>query len=281
METEVAVPEESAEWARYGVEAPATEEAPESTEVQETETPEVAPAEDAAPEPKKSVQQRINEITRKYREEERERQRLANEAEYWKTKAMSGGQTPPPQTYQPTGRPQVSDFDTQEAYEDSLLDWNYRRTIAETQAQSAQIHAQEVQEKARKTFEKNAAKVRAEHDDFDDVIENPVFSREMHEALLETDDGPEVAYFLGRFENHDRAEQIRSLSPAAQIYALGQLGHELKLNKKLKKTTAAPAPITPVGMAGAPPVDSSKLSMEQWHERERARELAKIKEKYS
>lgn len=265
MDEEQVVPAEAAEEAQ--AEAPAEE-----TE----EVPTEAAAEDAPPAPKKkSAQDRIDEITRARREAERER-------EYWKQVALAKerGEVPPGQPPQQTPsifppRPALEQFETTAQYEDALLTWheNKKMTMARVQYQRAEADT------ALMTFNERADKLRAEHEDYDVVIETPVFSPVMRNTLLRSENGPEIAYYLGLPQNKAEADRIRNMPLEMQPYELGRLETKFLLAKQTKKVPGAPAPIKPVGMTGAPEKDPSKMTTAEWMKWDREKTIEKLKAK--
>ncbi len=257
MEQEVQ-PEQGAE-----VEAPVVE----TPETPEAETPVVETHEEEIklPTPKKqTAQERINEITRKWREEQRETERLKRElAEKEKPAERSD-------------RPKLENFQTQEQYEDALLEWNDNKRSKETAKERKQREEAELLAK----FNEKAATLRQTYEDFDEVVENPVFSPIMRDALLRSDSGAMVSYFLGRPENRSLADKIRSLPDTLQVYELGKLETKLILASKTKTTTSAPAPIKPVGDGGGTAeLDEEKMSDADWYKLEQKREYDKVKKK--
>jgi hypothetical protein len=242
---------------------------------QQPESVEVEPEKVIDQEPhKQTAQERINELTRKRRDAERD-------AEYWKAKALRD-RTEEPEREQiaPLSdvlpRPKLYDFENQEAYEDALISWHGKKTSIEVAEKRKQAEVAE----ALSSFNKKAAALREEYVDFDDVIEAPVFSPFMRNALLRSENGPEMAYFLGRPENRETAERILHQPPEQQLYELGKLEVNLLLTKKTKKATSAPEPIKPVGMGGTAKVDPDKMSDQEWYEWEKKRQAQKFKEKY-
>jgi len=103
----------------------------------------------------------------------------------------------------------------------------------------------------------------------------------MREALLQSENGPQVAYHLGRPENWDLANKIRELSPTRQLYELGKLETQLLVVKQTKKVTAAPPPIKPVGITGGGEKDPSKMSTEEWMDWDKKQTIEKIKKRLS
>lgn len=268
--------EEQAGSAEAVVETEQTEQVEESTEqaeetpVEETATEEVEEA--PPPKRKQTAQERINELTRIRREKERE-------AEYWRKVALEKKE-PQPEPKQESNlpqRPKLENYESTEQYEDALFEW--RDNVREIK--SAAERRQKEQETALRDFNSRAAQFRSEHEDFDEVIEAPVFSDAMRDVLLHSEKGPELAYFLGSPENWAEAERIRSLSPMLQAVELGRLETKIQVAKQTKKVPSAPKPITPVGMSGVPETDPSKMTTEEWMEWDKKRTLEKIKARYT
>jgi hypothetical protein len=229
-----------------------------------------APVEEKVEEPE--PQERIDEITKARREAERER-------EYWKQVALDKAKSEPKPVEEPTRvpRPTISQFDTTEQYEDALLQWH----DANKTEQEARKRLVKEQEEGLSKFQKAASKARELYPDFDEVVEAPVFSPQMRYAILNSDTGPEVAYFLGSPENYDTALKIQSLSPDKQYYEMGKLETRLALAQKTKKVPSAPPPISPVGMSGTGgEVDPSKMTIEEWMKWDKEQALAKLSKRY-
>ena len=265
MTEEQAVPVEEA-----AVETP-VEETPVEEVVEEVAVETTA---DATPPPKKkTAQERIDEITRARREAERER-------EYWKQVALGKKEPEPvkePAVPQGPKRPVISEFETTEAYEDALLDWNDQRKALDSETKR---HAQEQEESLNK-FNTAAEEARKKYSDFDEVVEAPVFSPQMRLSIFNSEQGPELAYFLGLPENRDTANKIRVMTPERQYIEMGKLETRLTLAQRTKKVPQAPAPITPVGISGGGgEADPSKMTTAEWIAWDRKREMEKLKKKY-
>lgn len=236
----------------------------ETTENAEDVTPDPTDIVKALPPRKKTAAERIAELTWKAKEKERE-------AEYWREKAT----VKEPETAKATtnnGRPKLEQFETQEEYEDALLDWHSRQSAERTQAEKQQ----EREEEAIRQFQSKAMKLREIHEDFDEVVQAPVFTKTMRSVLLTSEQGPVMAYYLGRPENIQVAQRIASLPAELQPYEIGKLETQLLLAQKTKKVPSAPPPITPVGGTATTPVDEDKLSDEEWWELEKKRRLERI-----
>jgi hypothetical protein len=251
----------STEVAEEAVQAESTEE-PKTEEV--VETPEETP-----PPKKKTAQERIDELTRKRREAERD-------AEYWKNKALQKEESKPAEPPSPIPkRPTLDQFETTEQYEDALFEWRDKKREIEQQAEKQKVE----QEAAFRTFQERAQKLREENEDFDEVIERPVFSPAMRDALLLAENGPALAYHLGN--NPAEAKRIQGLPVVQQLLELGRLETKMILAKQTKKTTAAPEPIRPTSMSGTVKEKSTdEMTTEEWMAWDRQREREKLKKKY-
>jgi len=126
-------------------------------------------------------------------------------------------------------------------------------------------------------------KVRDKYDDYDQVARNPnvPITEVMAEAIYASDVGPEVAYYLG--SNVKEAARISRLSPFLQAKEIGKIEAKLASDPPVKKTSNAPAPISPVTArsAGATSHDTTdprsvkSMTTGQWIEAERQRQIKK------
>jgi len=241
----------------------------EVTEIQETPTPEVtgAPADqvtDPAPvesvdttakEPEKTgVQKRIDELTFKQREAERE-------ADYWKQQAQTQQS---PEQPKPNGKPSLDQFDDYEGYVEALAGYQAEKKFADLQAQQSVATQQAQQASRSQDFRQRADAFSTEHPDFNQVVfENrylPITDG-MKEVIEASEKGPELAYHLG--QNPQDAARIAQLSPTMAAMELGKLESMLSI-PKAPKTPGAPPPITPIGGGDASVKTPSKMTMEEY-----------------
>jgi signal recognition particle GTPase len=196
----------------------------------------------APPKKDKGVGKRINELVR-------EREEARRQAEHWREQALRATGTTPRQdkTEVAQGKPESSEFESYDAYLDAVTEWKveqrFKTERERFQKESSEREKQQRQREAFSNFEERANKAREKYEDFDAVITSrfPV-TEAMTEALLESDSGPEIIYYLGN--NPQEAARIAKLSPYAAAREIGKL--EAKLPELTKATSAAPAPITPV-----------------------------------
>jgi hypothetical protein len=104
----------------------------------------------------------------------------------------------------------------------------------------------------------------------------------MAETIQSSDIGPELAYYLG--SNPKDAERISRMTPLGQAKEIGKIEAKLASDPPVKRTTSAPAPISPVSArtSGSPAHDTTDprsiktMTTSQWIEAERARQVKKF-----
>jgi hypothetical protein len=146
-----------------------------------------------------------------------------------------------------------------------------------------QREAAKQQSQILESYQEREEQARDKYDDFEQVAYNPnlTITNVMAETIQHSDIGPDLAYYLG--SNPKDAERISRLSPFMQAKEIGRIEAKLADNPPVKKTTSAPAPISPVTArsTGAPshdttdPRSTKSMTTSQWIEAERARQLKK------
>jgi hypothetical protein len=167
-------------------------------------------------------------------------------------------------------------FATNEDYVEALADQRAEQKLAERDQRRQQAEILE-------TYHDKEEEIRAKYDDFEQVAYNPnlPITTVMAQSIQASDNGPEVAYHLGA--NPREAERISRLSPIMQAKEIGKIEAQLTANPPIKKTSNAPAPISPVSArtTGAPAYDTTdprsikSMSTSEWIEAERARQVRK------
>jgi hypothetical protein len=132
-------------------------------------------------------------------------------------------------------------------------------------------------------YHEREEEARNKYDDFEQVVYNPNLkvTTVMAETIQASDIGPDLAYYLGA--NPKEADRIARLSPYLQAKEIGKIEVKLADNPPTKKTSTAPAPITPVTPRGstAPTYDTTdprsvkSMSTSEWIEADRARQRKK------
>lgn len=172
-------------------------------------------------------------------------------------------------------RAPVDDYSA-EANPDALVLQKAEEIIARREAARQQSQVLE-------SYQEREEAARDKYTDFEQVAYNPKLSitNVMAETIQSSDIGPELAYYLG--SNPKDADRIARLSPLSQAKEIGKIEAKLAADPPMKKTTTAPAPITPVtarSSGGAAfdttdPRSTKTMTDSQWIEAERARQRKK------
>jgi len=240
--------------------------APEVTATTETveNTPVVADESNEQPvEEKKYSQAEIDAMIGK---------RLAREQRKWEREQAQRGAE---KQIVPTDLPSPDQFQSPTDYAEFIR--------AEADKLVQQREAAKQQSQVLESYQEREEQARDKYDDFEQVAYNPnlPITNVMAETIQHSEIGPELAYYLG--SNPKDAERISRLTPFMQAKEIGKIEAKLADNPPVKRTTSAPAPISPVTArsTGAPTHDTTdprsikSMTTSQWIEAERARQIKK------
>jgi hypothetical protein len=167
-------------------------------------------------------------------------------------------------------------FESTEAYAEALALQKAEELIAKREAAKQQSAVLE-------SYHDLEEEARSKYDDFEQVAYNPKLpvTSVMAETIQSSEIGPDLAYYLG--SNPKEAERISRMSPLGQAKEIGKIEAKLVSAPPVKKTTSAPAPISPVTArsSGAPAYDTTDprstktMTDSQWIEAERRRQQKK------
>lgn len=227
------------------------------------ETTEEAPAEPPKKQ-SKGVQKRLDEITRLRYEAERRAEQERQERLYWQQKAM--GETKPSV---PANKPSVDQYQSYEEYLEALSDWKVEQRLTSERAERERRSREESQRTKAMTYKERVEKARDKYEDYEQIAHGQHWtpSEAMTEAILESEMGPDIAYYLGN--NPDEAARIARLSPASQHRELGKLEAKLSAPPQTKPTKAPP-PIEPAGSrakAEKAPHEMSPQEFAEWRKK--------------
>ena len=196
--------------------------------------------------------------------------RLAREQRKWERDR--------PQT--PVVVPPIEQFETVDAYADALALQKAEKLLIERDTKKQQSDILEA-------YHEKEEDARTKYDDFEQVAYNPSIriTPMMAEAIQSSEAGPDVAYYLGA--NPKEAERISRLSPISQAKEIGKLEAKLVSDPPVKRTSSAPAPISPVTAksSGSPAYDTTDprsmktMTTTEWINAERARQVKKQESK--
>lgn len=167
-------------------------------------------------------------------------ERARQERDFWREEALknrpAAAQEPEARTVQedkppakPT-RPKVEDFADFAAYDAAVVKYDADRDQYLEDKLAYELRQREVkgrQQAERQTvaekFANQIGESRKQHADYDETVftEDVPMSQAMHDAIVTSDHGAEVAYFLGK--NPDEAERIAVLPPIAAIREIGKI----------------------------------------------------------
>lgn len=201
--------------------------------------------------------------------------RLAREQRKWeREQAARMAAQPAPKPAEP---PSADQFNSPEAYAEALAEQKAEELLRRREFERQRSEILEA-------YQEKEEEVRSKYEDFEQVAYNPnlPITPVMAETIQASDVGPEVAYFLGT--NPKEAERISRLQPFLQAKEIGKIEAKLAANPPVKKTTNAPAPISPVTAktTNAPAIDTTDprsiktMSTSEWIEAERQRQIRKL-----
>ena len=206
--------------------------------------------------PKRSARERINELTKRAHEAEREVQRLREASE-----------RRPAETAE---KPSPDKFGSYDEYVEALADWRADQRVAESfkkrDAERSQAAAARAAEARAQAWAERQSEFREATPDYDAVVGKSSVQLAAHvvDTLLDSDSGPELAYHLAK--NPETVKRINALSPLAAAREIGRIEATLSIPAAppVKPASNAPAPITPVRSSAPAAVDLASANMDQY-----------------
>ena len=226
--------------------------------------PEIAAPVEAQPEsPKSFSQEELDAAIGK---------RLAREQRKWEREARQA-EAPKPV---PVEHVTPEQFTTTEEYVEALTTSKAQKIVEQQQ------YAKQQQELLGSYHEKEED-ARGKYEDFEQVAYNPKLpiTDVMAQTIQAAENGPDIAYYLGT--NPKEADRIARLTPILQAKEIGKLEAKVASEPVTKRTSSAPAPISPVTARGGhssgfdttDPRSIKTMTTSQWIEAERARQVKK------
>lgn len=237
--------------------APPADPAPAPTETPNGEVP-ANPTDKPPSEEPEWFKQRIKQITRQRREEERRADRLAAENEI-----LRRTQPAPPKSTDL--RPQ--DFPNYDAFVEAKIEAKTDEKIGALTRSSSEQAGLQALAKLNETFMEKATKqAEAAGIDLDDVLETlgqpkVPFTRQVMQLVAESDHTARLAEYLA--ENPAELDRVSKLGPALAKKALAKVEATFGAAPK-SNATKAPPPVPAVGGRAVTQIDPSKLSMDDY-----------------
>ncbi len=246
---------------------PLPDEVPQQEASDATDEPDGDHGEAEPPEKPGGVQLRIDELTRRLRDAERE-------AAYYRGISAAKQPEQKQEAPAPAPEPQMDDFEDVGSYLKALAKWEANQ-IADERISRLNRENEEAERKAaadrqvrefRERTQSFLKDGKAKYGDFDVVMQSPdlPISPAMRDAMLVADNGVDVAYHLAT--NPDEARSIFDLQPFQQIQQIGILAHRLSTPQDQPSTSAPPPPRTLKGSGGGsrnPEAESESQYMER------------------
>ena len=198
--------------------------------------------------------------------------RLAREQRKWEREARQA-EAPKPV---PVEHVTPEQYTTTEEYVEALTTSKAQQIVQQQQ------YAKQQQELLGSYHEKEED-ARGRYEDFEQVAYNPKLpiTDVMAQTIQAADNGPDIAYYLGT--NPKEADRIARLTPILQAKEIGRLEAKVASEPATKRTSSAPAPISPVTARGGhsgsfdttDPRSLKTMTTSQWIDAERARQVKK------
>ena len=152
-----------------------------------------------------------------------------------------------------SGAPRIENFKDVEEYATAKAKFESDKALKAHQEKQRTESWKQTQERISKDWEAKTDRGTDKYDDFHDIVGDIKPTAPWALAVMEADNGEEIAYHLGK--NIKEAQRIASLPHTAQIREIGKLEAKLAAEPAKPKTPSkAPAPITP--LSGSAPVVS-------------------------
>ena len=211
----------------------------------------------------KGVQKRLDELTRNWRETERDR-------DHWRDLALRNNAPQPKQEApQEDKLKTLADFEYDDAkFQAYVFEQAEKRSV--NAAKRALKEEQELTTKKQRfeSYRSKESEFAKTVEDYHDAINslNAELVQGVAEAIVESDDGPALLYHLAK--NREIAAQLAKLSPIAAAKELGRIEARLATEReraKAEKVSKAPPP-PPKVEANDPAIDKDpdQMTTEEW-----------------
>lgn len=219
---------------------------PEAVEVEQNP---VVTQEEAKPEVSEKPAENENSEARKPRRGGFQKKIAARDVEIERLKAELARAKP--ETVTQPKKPRPEDSPTWEEYNEALVEFKANevadKKLAERDSKTSESNFRKDMQARADLYDERVEKVKETHKDFDEVIEayDGPLTVQMQQAILESDIGPEISYYLAK--NPEEADKLASMSILGMNKAIGRIEATIEGKKgQAVKTTNSPPPITPV-----------------------------------
>lgn len=215
----------------------------------------------------KGVQKRIDRAVRQKYEAEARTKMLEERLAQLEQRQTS--QVPQQQAISGDKAPTLDQFDSFDDYVAAKAEWVAERKLEQVLTEREKRHQEErsaeYQRKVTEEWNKRITQATDEIPDFEDVVgaANVPMTNVMRDAIMESDVGPKVAYYLAL--NPEEAIRIAEMSPISAIRAMGRIEERLLAGgATAKKTTSAPPPVKSTTARATVKKDPGQMSDEEY-----------------
>lgn len=226
-------------------------------------------ADDAGqPEPSKRehwAHKRIDELTRNWRQEQREKQQLLEMLQ------QIPDRKPKEPAPEPLTLPTLEAFGYDEGkYQAALIQYATQQAEQVVERRLTEAEQKRAEQQRMGTFAERQAAFAKANADYQAKVSDPTLpiTPAMRDVIVDSDTGPEIAYWLAN--NREQAEQIAALPPHLAALALGRIEGRMEAMKEAKAArppviTKAPAPPPTVeALESEVEKDPESMSVDEW-----------------
>ena len=218
--------------------------------------------------PKKRIQERFEDITKKRNDALAEASRERAEREKLEARLKEYEQKTAPENGDANAEPKPEQFTDAFEYAKALAEFSTEKALLNRDKQEAEKKLAAEREQTHKVWTDRVNAAKANLPDFEDMVTSSevAVSNEVRDAIMESDVGPQVLYHLA--ENPEFAEKLSKMSTITALREIGKLEASFEKQEPEKKTVAmktrAPAPINPI-KGGGSAVDVPMNSAGEFH----------------
>lgn len=240
---------------------------PAVAELEQIEGEQTEAQQEAAKEAKRVYDQdEVDRLVNKVRRNARYLARKEAEADIYAK--LAGGNQPQVEktAAQPLDKPARHAYASDEDYIAAVARHEARTEIYGQRTQAAEAEQKAIRDRSLNEFQARTEQARSRLPDYDEVVgmSDAPMSQPMAEAIVDSDVGPQVTYYLAK--NPQEAARIAGLSPVKAIREIAAIEAKIKAPAvPTAKATSAPTPPTHAsGRGTTASKDPSRMSMDEF-----------------
>lgn len=218
-------------------------------------------ADHSKPKHKNGIQKRFSELTGARNEAQRQAAEAKAEADALRGRIEALEKaSKPAEKVDANAKPKADDFKDPFEYAEALSEWKVGQKLAERDERDRKAKADAESAARTKDWERRVKETTKEIDDYEEVMSEANFplTHELAVAMLESDIGPRIQYYLAK--NPDELAALKDMTIGKMLRSFGKLEAKLEREGEAKKADAAPIkaavkraapePITPIQSSG-------------------------------